>query len=84
MLEAQGFFRQEEQEIHQLTLELEALENSQELRILKDQALNEEQQWALRIHERQQNNKIAKTLRDEKRKTIIEMKQKTLKNYFLN
>ena len=80
LLEAQGFFRQEEQEIHQLTLELEALENSQELRILKDQALNEEQQWALRIHERQQNNKIAKTLRDEKRKTIIELDLDGLKD----
>jgi tRNA pseudouridine32 synthase/23S rRNA pseudouridine746 synthase len=72
LLETQGFFRREEQEIHQLTLQLEDLENSQELKRLKDQELNIKQQWASRIQAFQQQNKIAKALRDEKRKTIIE------------
>lgn len=72
LLEAQGFFRREEQEIHQLTLQLEDLENSQELKRLKDEELNIKQQWASRIQELQQKNKVAKALRDEKRKTIIE------------
>jgi len=72
LLETQGFFRREEQEIHQLTLQLEDLENAQELTRLKDEELEIKQQWASRILDFQQKNKIAKTLRDEKRKTIIE------------
>ena len=39
LLETQGFFRREEQEIHQLTLQLEDLENAQELTRLKDEEL---------------------------------------------
>jgi tRNA pseudouridine32 synthase/23S rRNA pseudouridine746 synthase len=72
LLETQGFFRREEQEIHQLTLQLEDLENAQELKRLQDEELEIKQQWASRILDFQQKNKIAKTLRDEKRKTIIE------------
>jgi tRNA pseudouridine32 synthase/23S rRNA pseudouridine746 synthase len=72
LLETQGFFRREEQEIHQLTLQLEDLENAQELKRLKDEEWNIKQQWASRIQEFQQKNKKAKALRDEKRKTIIE------------
>lgn len=72
LLETQGFFRREEQEIHQLTLQLEDLENSQELKRLKDEELKIKQQWASRIQAFQQQNKRAKALRDEKRKTIIE------------
>jgi tRNA pseudouridine32 synthase/23S rRNA pseudouridine746 synthase len=72
LLETQGFFRREEQEIHQLTLQLEDLENSQELKRLKNEELTIKQQWASRIQEFQQQNKIAKARRDEKRKTIIE------------
>jgi tRNA pseudouridine32 synthase / 23S rRNA pseudouridine746 synthase len=72
LLETQGFFRREEQEIHQLTLQLEDLENAQELTRLKDEELKIKQQWATKILELQQKNKIAKALRDEKRKTILE------------
>ncbi|MEY4487466.1 MAG: hypothetical protein RL440_2013, partial [Bacteroidota bacterium] len=59
-------------EIHQLTLQLEDLENAQELTRLKDEELKIKQQWATKILELQQKNKIAKALRDEKRKSILE------------
>ena len=72
LLEAQGFFRREEQEIHQLTLQLEALENAQELKRLKDAELKITHHWAARIQEFQQKNKIAKALRDQKRKALDE------------
>ncbi len=80
LLETQGFFRREEQEIHQLTLQLEDLENAQELTRLQDEELEIKQQWASRVLEFQQKNKIAKTLRDEKRKTIIESDPDGLKD----
>jgi tRNA pseudouridine32 synthase/23S rRNA pseudouridine746 synthase len=70
LLEAQGFFRREEQEIHQLTLQLEALENSQELKRLKGAELKITHHWTSRIQEFQQKNKIAKGLRDQKRKEL--------------
>jgi tRNA pseudouridine32 synthase/23S rRNA pseudouridine746 synthase len=70
LLEAQGFFRLEEQEIHQLTLQLEELENSQELNRLKDEELKVTQEWTSRIQRFQQKNKIAKVLRDQKRREL--------------
>ena len=72
LLEAQGFFRREEQEIHQLTLQLEALESAEELHRLKEDESTFKQQWASRIQEFQQKNKIAKALRDEQRKKIVD------------
>lgn len=66
LLEAQGFFRREEQEIHHLTLQLEELESSHELARLKNEELIFKQHWATRIQELQQKNKVAKALRDEK------------------
>ncbi len=68
LLEAQGFFRREEQEIHQLTLQLEVLESAQELNRLKEEESIVKQQWAAQIQEVQQKNKLAKALRDQKRK----------------
>jgi tRNA pseudouridine32 synthase/23S rRNA pseudouridine746 synthase len=70
LLEAQGFFRREEQEIHQLTLQIEDIESSQDLNRLKDEELIFKQLWAARIQEFQQKNKVAKVLRDEKRNHI--------------
>jgi tRNA pseudouridine32 synthase/23S rRNA pseudouridine746 synthase len=72
LLEAQGFFRREEQEIHQLTLQLEDLESAEELNRLKEEELAFKQQWATRIQAFQQKIKIAKALRDEKRKKVVD------------
>jgi tRNA pseudouridine32 synthase/23S rRNA pseudouridine746 synthase len=72
LLEAQGFFRREEQEIHQLTLQLENLESAQELNRLKEEESAFKQQWATRIQAFQQKIKIAKALRDEKRKKVVD------------
>ncbi|MEY5001608.1 MAG: hypothetical protein RLZZ211_1644 [Bacteroidota bacterium] len=71
LLEAQGFFRREEQEIHQLTLQVEDLESAEELNRLKEEESAFKQQWATRIQEFQQKIKIAKALRDEKRKKVV-------------
>lgn len=70
LLETQGFFLQEEQEIHQLTIQLEALEKAPELLRLKSEVLAIEQRWAEQIKELQLKNKIAKALRDQKRNEI--------------
>ncbi|MEN9968439.1 MAG: hypothetical protein RIR94_617 [Bacteroidota bacterium] len=80
LLEAQGFFRREEQEIHQLTLQLEDLESAQELNRLKEEESIVKEQWAKRIQEFQQKNKIAKALRDEKRKKIVDSDPDFLSN----
>jgi tRNA pseudouridine32 synthase/23S rRNA pseudouridine746 synthase len=72
LLEAQGFFRREEQEIHQLTLQLEDLASAEELNRLKEEESAFKQQWATRIQEFQQKIKIAKALRDEKRKKVVD------------
>jgi tRNA pseudouridine32 synthase/23S rRNA pseudouridine746 synthase len=72
LLEAQGFFRREEQEIHQLTLQVEDLESAEELNRLKEEELAFKQQWATRIQAFQQKIKIAKALRDEKRKKVVD------------
>ncbi len=70
LLEAQGFFRREEQEIHQLTLEIEAIEMAPDFQNLSRAILNKQQEWSQKIEGFQHQIKITKAFRDQQRATI--------------
>lgn len=72
LLEAQGFFKKEEQEIHQLTLQLEALEKEIDVEAQQMILSDLTQHWASQIQEFQQKMKLAKALRDEKRNNLLD------------
>lgn len=76
LLEAQGFFRREEQEIHQLTLEIESLENAPDFQNLSATVLNLQQEWLQKLESFQQQIKLSKALRDQRRATILETEEK--------
>ena len=67
LLETQGFFRREEIEINDLTLEIERLEATSELSTLSKHFQSTKQLWEEKIAEALQTNKRAKALRAELR-----------------
>ncbi len=67
LLEAQGFFRREEIEIHELTIQLEQLEGSKELEDLKTANQVLQVQWHQKLEEERLKQKESKRLRDQKR-----------------
>jgi tRNA pseudouridine32 synthase/23S rRNA pseudouridine746 synthase len=79
LLEAQGFFRREEIEINDLTLAIEKLEASEELRNLTNALHSLEKHWEEKIAETLQKNKRAKALRAELRAKYIGDEQGVLK-----
>ena len=72
LLEAQGFFRREEQEIHQLTLQIESLESAPDFRNLSAAVTILQQEWLQKLDAFQQQLKLSKALRDQRRATILE------------
>jgi tRNA pseudouridine32 synthase/23S rRNA pseudouridine746 synthase len=71
ILEAQGFFRREEVEIHELTIQLEQLEGSKELDNLKVAYQEFQAQWANQLEEQRLKNKSSKSIRDIKRSEAL-------------
>lgn len=71
ILEAQGFFRREEAEIHELTIQLEQLEGSKELDNLKAAYQEFQEQWANQLEEERLKNKESKSARDIKRSSVL-------------
>lgn len=71
LLEAQGFFRREEIEINDLTLELEKLEAATELKALHVDFQRSKQHWEEKITQNLQNNQRAKALRAEQRAKLV-------------
>jgi tRNA pseudouridine32 synthase/23S rRNA pseudouridine746 synthase len=71
ILEAQGFFRREEVEIHELTIQLEQLEGSNELDNLKAAYQELQAQWANQLEELRLQNKESKRIRDIKRSAAL-------------
>ncbi len=71
ILEAQGFFRREEVEIHELTIQLEQLEGSNELDNLKAVYQELQAQWANQLEELRLQNKESKRIRDIKRSAAL-------------
>jgi tRNA pseudouridine32 synthase/23S rRNA pseudouridine746 synthase len=71
ILEAQGFFRREEVEIHELTIQLEQLEGSNELDNLKVVYQELQAQWANQLEELRLQNKESKRIRDIKRSAAL-------------
>lgn len=67
LLETQGFFRREEIEINDLTLEIERLEATSELSTLTKNFQRTQQLWEEKVAEALQNNKRARALRAELR-----------------
>ena len=72
LLEAQGFFRREEQEIHQLTLQIESLESAPEFQNLGVVFSQLKQEWLQKLEAFQQQVKLSKVLRDQRRAAILE------------
>jgi tRNA pseudouridine32 synthase/23S rRNA pseudouridine746 synthase len=72
LLEAQGFFRREEQEIHQLTLQIESLENAPDFQNLGAVVSQLKLEWLQKLDAFQQQLKLSKALRDQRRAEIIE------------
>ncbi|MEN9291382.1 MAG: hypothetical protein RLZZ357_1226 [Bacteroidota bacterium] len=72
LLEAQGFFRREEQEIHQLTLQIESLENAPDFQNLGAVVSQLKLEWLQKLDAFQQQLKLSKVLRDQRRAEIIE------------
>ena len=71
ILEAQGFFRREEVEIHELTIQLEQLEGSKELDNLKSAFQVLQVEWQQRIDEVKLKHKELKSIRDQKRSEVL-------------
>jgi tRNA pseudouridine32 synthase/23S rRNA pseudouridine746 synthase len=71
ILETQGFFRREEVEIHELTIQLEQLEGSNELDNLKVAYQELQAQWANQLEELRLQNKESKRIRDIKRSAAL-------------
>lgn len=71
LLEAQGFFRKEEIEINTITLEIEALEETLQIRDLERNLIYEKQHWEEKITQNLQNNQRAKALRAEQRAKLV-------------
>jgi tRNA pseudouridine32 synthase/23S rRNA pseudouridine746 synthase len=71
ILDAQGFFRREEVEIHELTIQLEQLEGSNELDKLKGAFQVFQVEWEQRIDEVKLKQKESKTIRDIKRSEAL-------------
>ena len=71
LLEAQGFFRKEEIEINTITLEMEALEETLQIRDLERNLIHEKQHWEEKITQNLQNNQRAKALRAEQRAKLV-------------
>jgi len=72
LLEAQGFFRREEQEIHQLTLQIESLESAPDFQNLGVVFSQLKQEWLHKLEAFQQQVKLSKVLRDQRRAAILE------------
>jgi tRNA pseudouridine32 synthase/23S rRNA pseudouridine746 synthase len=72
LLEAQGFFRREEQEIHQLTLQIESLEKAPDFQNLGVVVSQLKQEWLQKLDAFQQQVKLSKALRDQRRAAILE------------
>lgn len=75
LLEAQGFFRREEQEIHQLTLEIESLESAPDFQNLSAAVSNLHQEWLKKLEAFQQQIKLSKSLRDQRRAAILDTEE---------
>ena len=71
LLEAQGFFRREEQEIHQLTLQIESLENAPDFQNLGAVVSQLKQDLLQKLDDFQQQLKLSKALRDQRRAAIL-------------
>ena len=71
ILEAQGFFRKEEVEIHEVTIQLEQLEGSKELDNLKSAFQVLQIEWQQRIDEVKLKHKELKSIRDQKRSEVL-------------
>ncbi|MEN9699255.1 MAG: hypothetical protein RLZZ301_453 [Bacteroidota bacterium] len=71
LLEAQGFFRQEEQEIHQLTLQIEALESAEAYSALQEMFVLKKAQIEQRLATEKLKNAQAKHVRAERRAHIL-------------
>ena len=71
ILEAQGFFRREEVEIHEFTIQMEKLEGSKELDNLKVAYQEFQAQWANQLEEQRLKNKESKSIRDIKRSEAL-------------
>ena len=78
ILEAQGFFRREEVEIHELTIQLEQLEGSKELDNLKSAFQVFQVEWQQRIDEVKRKHKELKSIRDQKRSEALVQNPETL------
>jgi len=71
ILEAQGFFRREEVEIHEYTIQLEQLEGSKELDNLKSAFQVLQVEWQQQIDEVKLKHKELKSIRDQKRSEVL-------------
>jgi tRNA pseudouridine32 synthase/23S rRNA pseudouridine746 synthase len=71
ILEAQGFFRREEVEIHELTIQMEKLEGSNELDNLKVAYQEFQADWANQLEAQRLKNKESKSIRDIKRSEAL-------------
>jgi len=71
LLEAQGFFKREEIEINDLTLEIDKLEATSELTSLTKHFQSTKQRWEEKIAEALQTNRRAKALRAEQRAKLV-------------